>query len=118
MFKTSIFLLALLSNCIYGNANTVEYQVIPLSEAGDEFDLTENRPMQTNSLGQTIGFFHDPDAYGYWNFYDPIRKKKIKLPPDPKFITENGYVAGYQQNCAYVWNYKTRHTDQATINPV
>lgn len=109
MTKTWILLLTFLSICLFCHADQIEYQIIPLSEAGDQFDLSQNHPMQTNSKGQTIDFRSEyPGSFG---FYDPSTDQYIKLPCSPRFITENGFVAGDQDNRGYIWSFETGRID-------
>lgn len=111
MDKKWILLLAFLSVSLFCNADHIEYQIIPLSEAGDHFDLSQNRPMKTNSKGQKIEF--RTESYG---FYDPCTDQFIRLPYRPLFITENGLVAGEQYNKGFVWSFESGNIDFFEIN--
>lgn len=111
MLKNYILLLVFLSSCLFCHAENIEYRIIPLSMAGDTFDLTSNRPMTTNSRGQTIGFFYDEKTGKIWNFYDPNTGALLKLPRDPRVITEEGNVAGCLDNWGYLWHFKSRKTE-------
>lgn len=89
----------------------MEYHIIPLSSAGEEFDLTRNNRKGPNSKGQTIGWERPAGGGGIISWFDDPVVGKIILPKlrtaTPCILTDSGYVVGVEGGFGgswYVWS--------------
>ncbi len=116
-----------LSVCCFCHAE-VEYEIIPLSLAGQTFDLSMIRPrLGPNVKDQTISRVKVEDWRIRYNYYlnDPVSGQNFIMSQvtltSPTFLSDSGYVLWYTPSASggsdtgYVWSLDS---DLRTINPM
>lgn len=98
MFYNFSFLVVFLSVFSFCIADNAQYHIIPLSSAGETFDLKKNNPYGPNSKGQTINkvesWFEDPEA----------GRISFSLVESPNLLSDNGHVLFSSPWNWYIWS--------------